>query len=160
MDNKNLIYKIRFAKSDEAKELTQLAFLSKAHWGYSPEWLESWRDDLTVTPELIKNSIAFVAELNGKIVGFWCRSVNDSTEPSQGLLFIHPDHMGKGVGKLLFKAVKEDAIKRGIYSFTIEADPNAVPFYEKMGAKKIGEKESAVIVGRKIPILRFDFKKE
>lgn len=159
MANLSTGYIIRFAKPHEAEELTQLAFLSKAHWGYSPEWIELWREDLTVTPELIQNSIAFVAELNGEIMGFWCRSANESSEPSQGLLFIHPDHMGKGVGKLLFKAVKEDALKRGIHFFTIEADPNAVPFYEKMGAEKIGEKESSVIPGRKIPILRFNFKK-
>lgn len=152
MQNK---YIIRPAIPDEANELTELAFLSKAHWGYSKKWLESWRNELTVTPEMIMKSIAFVAELNGKIVGFWCRSISESQNPSPGMLFIHPDHMGKGLGKKLWESIKQDAILRGIKSFTIEADPNAVPFYLKLGAEKIGEKESTVIPGRMIPILRF-----
>lgn len=150
---------IRPAKPQEANELTALAFMSKAHWGYPPEWLEAWREDLTVTPEMIENSIAFVAELDDVIIGFWCRSARESLEPSPGMLFIHPEHIGKGIGKLLFKAIKEDAIKRGITFFIIEADPNAEQFYKKMGAEKIGEKESPVVAGRKIPILRFNFKK-
>lgn len=42
MANKYTMCKIRLAKPYEAEELTRLAFLSKAHWGYPPEWLEFW----------------------------------------------------------------------------------------------------------------------
>lgn len=159
MSNKNTKLKVRPAEPQEANKLTTLAFASKAHWGYPQEWLEAWHEDLTVTPDMIKNSIAFVVELNDEIVGFWCRSAKESSEPSPGMLFIHPNHMGKGIGRLLFEVIKEEALKRGITYFTIEADPNAVPFYEKMGAERIGEKESTAVPGRKIPILRFNFKK-
>ena len=33
-------YLIRKAKPDDAEELTALAILSKAHWGYPKEWLD------------------------------------------------------------------------------------------------------------------------
>jgi hypothetical protein len=41
---------IRRAQVDEAGLLSDLAFRSKAHWGYPPDWLELWRPELTVTP--------------------------------------------------------------------------------------------------------------
>ena len=150
-------YLIRPAMPADADKLTELAFLSKAHWGYSKQWLESWRNDLTVTPDMLRDSIAFVAELDGEIIGFWYRSIPASDEPSPGMLFIHPTHMGKGLGKKLWEKIKEDVIRRGIKTFTIEADPNAVPFYLKLGAVQINEKESTVIPGRMIPILKFTF---
>lgn len=56
------------------------------------------------------------------------------------------------------EAVKKESLKRGITSFAIEADPNAVPFYLRMGALKVGEVDSKRIPGRKVPVLRFDLR--
>lgn len=106
---------------------------------------------------MLEQSIAFVVELHDEIIGFWYRSIPVSDEPSPGMLFIHPAHMGKGLGTKLWEKIKDDVMRRGIKSFTIEADPNAVPFYLKLGAVKINEKESSVIPGRMIPILKFTF---
>lgn len=78
----------------------------------------------------------------------------DSDEPTRGWLFVHPDHMGQGVARALWSELRKEAAARGIRSFVIEADPNAVPFYLALGAEKIGEKESTVIPGRLFPILR------
>lgn len=46
---------IRAGRPSDADQLTKLAFLSKAHWGYPTEWLELWEADLTVTPEMIED---------------------------------------------------------------------------------------------------------
>lgn len=147
-------YIIRPATSLDADNLTKLAFLSKAHWGYSKEWLELWRDQLTVTSEMLAQSIAFVAEFDGKIVGFWLRLISDSEESPSGMLFIHPAHIRKGLGEKLWGAIKPAAISKGIKYLIIEADPNAELFYLKLGAQKITEKESTTIPGRVLPILR------
>jgi len=48
----------------------------------------------------------------------------------------------------------EGGARRGIRSFVIEADPNAVPFHLTLRAEKIGEKESGVLPGRYFPIVR------
>lgn len=142
---------------DEAKALTALAKRSKAHWGYSEKWIQAWEEELTITPEMIRDFVAYVAELDGEIKGFWCRSVSEDKDvPSRGLLFIEPDAIGTGCGQQLWEAVKAALIKKGVKSFVFEADPNAVSFYLKIGAKKIDEKDSTVIPGRKIPIMKFD----
>lgn len=107
-------YHIRPALPSEAETLSTLAFISKAYWGYPKEWLEAWKDELAVTPEMIQNSISFVAELDGQVVGFWCRAAADSLEPSVGRLFIHPDHMKQGLGRRLWDAVRENAPDRSL----------------------------------------------
>ncbi|WP_175747846.1 GNAT family N-acetyltransferase [Burkholderia ambifaria] len=145
---------IRACRPSDADQLTKLAFLSKAHWGYPKEWLDLWQGDLTLTPEMIEGSIAYVAEAEEQIIGFWVRASMDSDEPTRGWLFVHPDHMGQGVARALWSELRKEAAARGIRSFVIEADPNAVPFYLSLGAEKIGEKESTVIPGRFFPILR------
>ncbi|MBJ9963254.1 GNAT family N-acetyltransferase [Burkholderia seminalis] len=145
---------IRAGRPADADALTKLAFLSKAHWGYPEAWLDLWRADLTVTPEMIESSMAYVAETEERIIGFWVRAATDSDALTRGWLFVHPDHMGQGVARALWSALRKEAAAKGIGSFVIEADPNAVPFYMALGAEKIAEKESTVIPGRWIPILR------
>ena len=154
-DRINVDFKIRYALPNESEQLTKLAFLSKSSWGYPKEMMEAWKEDLTITPEMIKNSISIVASINNQIIGFWCRPKIKSEDISNGFLFIRPDYMGKGLAKNLWRSISSELISNGIESFTIEADPNAVPFYLKLGALQIAEKESKIIVGRKIPILRF-----
>ena len=149
-------FNIRKAEPDDADLLTDLAKKSKAHWGYSQELIDKWQEELTVTAEFISNSISFVAEHEGKIVGFWCRSTIKSKSPTPGLLFIDPKYIRHGCGAMLWQAVKKEAKSRGLSSFIIEADPNAEGFYLKMGGIKIGEKESTVVAGRKLPIIEFN----
>jgi GNAT superfamily N-acetyltransferase len=147
---------IRAPRLDEIEELTRLSFHSKAYWGYPESWLAAWADELTVTKDIINNWIAYVVELNQEIVGFWARAPIESETTSPGLCFIAPEHMGQGFGRLLGEAVKSEAVKRGIRFFTLEADPNAVPFYLKIGGKMIREQASLIIPGRMCPVIRFD----
>ncbi|CAB3770918.1 hypothetical protein LMG29660_06760 [Burkholderia puraquae] len=37
---------VRAARTEDADALTQLARISKAHWGYPKDWLELWQSDL------------------------------------------------------------------------------------------------------------------
>ncbi|KVM80354.1 GNAT family N-acetyltransferase [Burkholderia stagnalis] len=145
---------IRAADPSDADQLSKLAFLSKSHWGYPKDWLDLWRADLTITPERLESAMGCVAEADGKIIGFWVREAVESERPTPGWLFVDPDHMGRGVARALWTALRKEAAARGIRHFVIEADPHAMPFYLALGAEKIGEKESAVIPGRGFPILR------
>jgi hypothetical protein len=149
-------YTIRSARQDEAKQLTKLALRSKAHWGYPEEWLKKWREELTVTPEFINSSICLVALHNNEIKGFWGRSAQQTDLPSNGFLFIDPSAISTGCGTQLWHALKPKLKQCGLHSFTFEVDPNAVPFYLKLGAKKIAEISSESIPGRKIPMLRIE----
>lgn len=148
------LFTVRAARASDADELTRLAHLSKAHWGYPKEWLDVWQNDLTISRETIEGAIGYVAESSESIIGFWIRAPLNSDRPTPGWLFVHPDHMGQGVARALWESVRTEAAARGIKSFVIEADPNAAPFYLTLGAEKIGEKESSAIPGRFFPILR------
>ncbi len=145
---------IRSTAPSDADQLSKLAFLSKAHWGYPKDWLEAWRADLTITPAMLDSTMGCIAEAGGAIIGFWVREPVESERPTPGWLFVHPDHMGRGVARALWTALRKEAAARGIRHVVIEADPHAMPFYLTLGAEKIGEKESAVIPGRFFPILR------
>jgi len=149
-------YIIRPGSPQEADRLTDIAFRSKASWGYPTAWINQWHDELTVTPKMIEKWVTFVAEYNGKIIGFWCRQAIQTDDISSGLLFIDPDYFGKGIAKRLWRHMKAALITKGVKHFIIEADPNAVSFYEKIGGIKVGEKDSPVIKGRKLSIMKFE----
>ncbi|WP_339326240.1 GNAT family N-acetyltransferase, partial [Burkholderia multivorans] len=53
----------------------------------------------------------------------------DCERPTPGWLFLHPGHIGQGIGRALWTAVRKEAAARGIASFAIEAAPKktAVP---------------------------------
>jgi GNAT superfamily N-acetyltransferase len=147
-------FTIRAARPADAESLTALAQLSKAHWGYPADWLDLWRADLTISPDTIEHALAYVAERDGVIIGFWVRTSRASERLTPGWLFVHPDHMGQGVARALWAALRAGAAAQGIHSFVIEADPHAVPFYLSLGAEPVGERESTRIPGRRVPILR------
>ncbi|MGW2964513.1 GNAT family N-acetyltransferase [Streptomyces sp. NPDC001220] len=138
---------IRPARDEEAGFLSDLALRSKAHWGYDAEFLASCREELTLSgPELARRRTV-VAERDGDIVGF----TTFEGEPPQGVLgmmFVEPDAIGQGIGRLLFTHTVETAEALGFAQFTIDADPNAEPFYEAMGGIPAGRVPSGSIPGR------------
>ena len=70
-------------------------------------------------------------------------------------MFIDPQYMNMGLGKVLWQKILDETKKQKILSFTIDSDPNAEVFYLKMGGVKIGEKASSIVEGRKLPIIKF-----
>ena len=52
--------------------------------------------------------------------------------------------IGQGVGKRLFWHAVEESRQRGYRTLQLEADPNAVGFYEKMGLHRIGDRHSEI----------------
>jgi GNAT superfamily N-acetyltransferase len=138
---------IRPARDEEAGFLTELALRSKAHWGYDAEFLASCREELTLKGPELAGRRAAVAERDGDVVGF----VTLEGEPPQGVLgmmFVEPCAIGQGVGRLLFTHAVETAEALGFSRFTIDADPNAEPFYEAMGGVPVGRVPSGSIPGR------------
>ena len=145
---------IRKPNAGESIFLSELALKSKAHWGYNQKLIEAWRKELIVSEEMLKTFITYVAFDGNKIIGFWSREPVEKL--SAGRLFIDPEYIGKGIGKLLWSSVMKEAKNRGLKCLIWEADPNAEPFYLKMGAKRINLKKSSVVPDRMIPIMRFD----
>jgi GNAT superfamily N-acetyltransferase len=140
---------IRRPMQGEAYVLTSLVLRSKAYWGYSKEFLGSVERELTITEDYLKNAVAFIAESNCQPVGIVGLSLKrDELE----FLFIDPEHIGKGVGKILWDRFVLELHALDIRSFKILSDPGAESFYQKMGAKRIGMAMSSV---RMLPLLEF-----
>ncbi len=146
---------IRCAEVLEAEYLSDIAFRSKAHWGYDSNFMEACRQALCVTSKYIKDNDVFVLSDGGVIMGFCCMRCKDEAGHLDAL-FIDPGHMGRGYGRHLWTRCLQVAKQRGVRSITIEADPHAEGFYSKMGAKRVGEADSECIGGRRLPLMRID----
>ncbi len=92
-------YHLRKAVAEDAQELTKLSVRSKKYWGYPKSLIDAWMPELEVTADLIEQCISYAIEKNGQIKGFWCRMPTE--ELSDGRLFVDPDCIGTGLGKVL-----------------------------------------------------------
>jgi N-acetylglutamate synthase-like GNAT family acetyltransferase len=129
---------IRRARPDEADVLTEIAHAAKRHWGYPENWIEHWQADLTITPEFIARNEMYVAVIDEEVVGC-CALVFNEERAELEHMWIRPQHMGTGCGRALFQHAKERAAKLEVPVIELSADPNAEGFYQRMGARRIGE---------------------
>lgn len=150
---------IRDAEPEDAEELTALAFRSKAFWGYSDDFLEQCRDELTVTPEFIRRNHVFVLVQVQQIIGFYGLKphhlIGLKKIVDMEYLFLDPDFIAIGGGTRLWRHAVDMAKHYGYSMMRIESDPNAQKFYERCGAELVGEVSSASIEGRKLPLLYY-----
>lgn len=149
--------KIRRAEPAESEALSELAFRSKAHWGYSDEFMAACRDELTLTPEQIASGDVWVAEDPAALEGFYAtRKVSPDTQELDAL-FVAPDRIGTGIGRALMQhALERFGAAPELNRLVIQADPNAAPFYEAAGAVLIGQEPSDSIPGRMLPLYEID----
>jgi N-acetylglutamate synthase-like GNAT family acetyltransferase len=134
---------IRRAQPDEAAVLTEIAHAAKRHWGYPENWIEQWRDDLTITPDFIANNEMYVA-IDGEEIAGCCALVMSDSLAELEHMWIRPEHMGNGVGRALFNQIVERATTLNAKVMELSADPNAEGFYKRMGATRIGESRSEI----------------
>ncbi|MFI2511564.1 GNAT family N-acetyltransferase [Streptomyces sp. NPDC018972] len=141
---------IRPARATEADVLTDLALRSKAHWGYDADFLEACRDELAVAAHEVARRRATVADRDGHVLGFTTLEGEPPTGVL-GMMFVEPQAIGQGIGRLLFERTLAAGRDLGFTRLTIDADPNAEPFYRAMGAVRIGSVPSKSIAGRVLP---------
>ncbi|MFE7192164.1 GNAT family N-acetyltransferase [Kitasatospora sp. NPDC057541] len=143
---------IRPARPSEAAALSALALRSKAHWGYDDEFIEACRAELTLDPERIGPDRTAVAEDDGRVLGF-VTLTGAPPKGELGMIFVEPDAIGRGIGRRLMDHLRAEATALGFDRVTVEADPNAEPFYLAMGAVRTGTAPSGSIPGRELPLL-------
>jgi GNAT superfamily N-acetyltransferase len=147
--------RIRRARTSEADALSALAARSKEHWGYDAAFMELVRDAMTLRPVDIDRDQVWVLESSsGDPIGYHRVITGDPAELED--LWVEPSAIGSGAGRRLFEHAVEVASTGGASALEIDADPNAVGFYERMGAVLIGETASKLIPGRKLPRLRLE----
>ncbi|WP_224999338.1 GNAT family N-acetyltransferase [Cesiribacter sp. SM1] len=145
--------KIEAAKAGDSSLLTELAMASKAYWNYTPQQLNEWKDELTVTEQYIAERHVYKCICGSKIVGFYALSGLVGSIISLDFLFVLPDYIGCGLGSLLAEHAIEMSKQLLAEAIMLDADPNATAFYEKLGFEVLGQKEST-IPGRYLPVMR------
>lgn len=150
---------IRPARPEEAAALTALALRSKAYWGYDEAFMAACRDELTVAGDEVTDRRTVVAQApdGERLLGF---ATLEGYPPhgELGMLFVDPGAIGRGVGRLLFGHVAATAARLGFTRLSIDADPNAEPFYRAMGAVTVGRTPSGSIAGRTLPLMTLDLR--
>jgi GNAT superfamily N-acetyltransferase len=129
---------IRIAKLEEADALSQIAIAAKGHWNYPGHWMELWLPQLTFSSEYFEQNESWAAEENGTPIAFYTLQDRDGIAWLENL-WVLPAYIGKGVGTQLFMHAVELARGRGYKILQLEAEPNALGFYEKIGLHRIGE---------------------
>ena len=147
---------IRSAKLGEGASLSALCVRSKAHWGYDAAFMKLSAAALNVNEDDIAAGRVLVAvDDAARVVGMAC-VLTDGETSDLDALFIDPPAIGSGAGRSLFEAAVAMARRQGAKRMTILADPNAAPFYERMGARYLRQAPSDSIPGRTLPFYEYD----
>lgn len=147
---------IRPGVPSDAPALSEVAWRAKAGWGYAEEWLEEWREALTVSPEYLAAHRAWVAVGQAGVVA-WCALERHGESALLDHLWVVPKHQGHGIGRRLVLRALNEAAQAGVRCVSVEAEPKAEGFYIRMGARRIGER-GAPMPGapeRTLPLLEF-----
>ncbi|WP_435748853.1 GNAT family N-acetyltransferase [Microbacterium sp. PMB16] len=144
--------RIREARPEEHGEISALALRSKGHWGYSAEFLEACRDELTFDAATCGSGLMWVVEQDATVLGFSLVS-GESEDGELSALFIDPPAIGTGCGRMLLEHTLRAARAAGFTRLELDADPGAEAFYLRFGARRIGTAPSGSVPGRVLPRL-------
>ena len=140
--------------------LSALAMRSKAHWGYSEEFMAACEAELRITPERIMSSNHLIyyahSEVDG-VLGFYDLLLNHNKPSELEALFVEPKFIGMGVGKALFEHLTAQLLKLSPANATllIHSDPQAKVFYQSQNCQYIGEVPSGSISKRTLPLMHW-----
>jgi len=140
----------------DANTLTEIALESKAHWGYTAEQLEIWRDDLTILPETFDSWRGSKFMIDVEIAGFYLLNRVNARTCYLEFLFVRPEFIGKHIGKQLIEHAIVSCRTNSCQVLNVLSDPNAESFYLKHGFKTIYQTESS-IAGRFLPEMEIEF---
>ncbi len=143
--------RFRIAAQKDLSTLNAISLRSKAHWGYPAEWIETWKNDLTITPEQFAHQQILVVEINDRIIGF-SSIVEDQDNYDIHHLWVLPEFIGQGIGKKLLQTTIDTFVQIE-KPIIVEADPNAEPFYRSQGFETFDQIESFP-KGRFLPVMR------
>ncbi|MBU4529480.1 MAG: GNAT family N-acetyltransferase [Hoeflea sp.] len=143
---------IRQARLEDVDSLSELAMRSKASHGYDHSFMEACREELRIDQEALAHRDLWVAETDADgIVGFFGLWPPEDAIAEVDPMFVEPRFHGRGIGRTLWDHLEQRARDANAIAIRLDADPNAVAFYERMGCVIIGEAPSGSIAGRYLP---------
>ena len=142
----------RRAILDDLPKLNYISVESKKYWQYPDEWIQKWKPDLMIAEEdLAENSIT-VAVSGENVVGF-CAILEHREKYEIIHLWLLPEFIGKGFGKLLL----EEALKNAINEpkpVIVESDPNAEAILSPDKGLSHSIKVESYPPGRFLPLMK------
>jgi GNAT superfamily N-acetyltransferase len=146
---------IRAPEVEELPALGELCLRSKAVWGYDAAFMEACRGELSFDPaDLVSSKIAVAAQGDSVLGVVQVTVIGRDADLAK--LFVEPAALRGGVGRALFAWARDAAREMGAERLVIEADPDAAPFYRRLGARDAGLAPSRSIAGRMLPRLTLE----
>ena len=144
---------IKKSTSELHVKLTEISFVSKKYWNYSDEWMEIWKNHLTITENFIINNYVYHLENDAnEIVGFYAFVKFDNYIELDSL-FVSPEYIGKGFGNLLMNDFLSKVREIYFNYKKLKAEPFAEIFYKKYGFETVELQLSSKIENRFLPIM-------
>ena len=135
-----VVESIRDARPDEASALEALQRRSSDVW-------EEYREQLAANPDAIEpphraiadGRVRVAVDACGRLLGFSVVLLIRYGSCELDDLFVEPDSMGLGIGRLLVDDLAARAAAAGASHVDVIANPNALGFYERLGFQTTGE---------------------
>ena len=130
---------IRKATPADAAEICSVhiaSILGLCDRSYSKEQIDAWIEPLVpglYLPAMEKFTF-FVAEQD-HILGF---SMLDVEGAELNAIYLHPDAVGRGIGRRLLELAEQLARQRSVKILRLKATLNAVGFYQACGFRQVG----------------------
>ena len=137
--------RVRSYKQGDASDLLVLFFetiRSVNISDYSQVQVKAWAPDLNDWDMIgweksFQNKFVFVAEENGKLIGFGELEENGHIDR----FYIHKDHIGQGVGLKIYERIELEARTLKLAKLFVEASITAKSFFQKRGFEIVREQE-------------------
>ncbi len=138
--------------TDDHEILTNITKKSKAYWGYTQEQIDAWSELLTIAKNYIETHQVFKLVINNTTIAYYAYCYLDNDTVKLDNLFVLPEYIGSGFGKLLMHDFIDTIKKTETKKIVLDSEPNAQAFYEKFGFIKVGQLKTS-IKDRYLPIM-------
>jgi len=167
--------RVRLATADDVDALIPLmqAAIEQLQRGFLDDaQIESSKAIMGIDGQLIEDQTYFVVEIDGALAGCggWSRRatlyggdhsagrdsspLDPATEPAKvRAMYTHPDHVRRGVGRLVLEACEHAAAAEGFTTLELMATRSGRPLYESFGFFPVEEVEDST-GGAPVPLTR------
>jgi GNAT superfamily N-acetyltransferase len=133
-----MVFHILRPSAEDFSELTDICIKQTKHWGYPDCLIESWKDELTITPRFIRHSdISKIVDAHNKILGFGALFDGDGAYEIKHLCVL-PEVEKMGIAKFLLDTLERKVENKR--TIKVIPDPHAMPFFQKYGYYKVEDR--------------------
>lgn len=141
-------FEIRLARPDDRQDLIDLLWRASLAWDAVRQDLLDNPEVIDVEPEMIARNQVFVAERQGRVLGFATivpRETNGGAAEGNDAelegIFVEPAEWRKGIGMALLHQIEREARAWGANRLHVVASPNVEAFYIAAGFTRTGEQK-------------------